>query len=225
MSFFSQSRKSCPKKRKKKKIQPSTALKTTQHMKKRPPSLAPSQGLLVHKCPNPLPADGDKETPLSNSTALLLEVGAHQQRGHWPRPSVESLTGTRKWDPHRPETVSHDCQIHFSLEWPGIGHGTQLRPLGTAGRSQVPTDGPSPAERSSSQEVTFEGHGKWCKKICWRRMILSVSGARNYKNKTGKKSLNGELLPNPGELISYTLSWKATGLQKSKFIFLVAKWL
>lgn len=103
MSILSQSRKSCPQKRKKK-IQPSTALKTTQHMKKRLPSFPPSQGLVVHERPNPLTADGDKEMPLSDSTALLLKVGAHQQRGHWPRPSVESLTGTWKWNLHRPET-------------------------------------------------------------------------------------------------------------------------
>lgn len=43
---------------------------------------------------------------------------------------------------------------------------------------------------------------------------LSVSGARNYKNKTGDKSLNEEVFPNPGELISYVSFLKSHWVTK-----------
>lgn len=44
-------------------------------------------------------------------------------------------------------------------------------------------------------------------------MILSVSGARNYKTKTGK-NFNEELFPNPGELISYVSFLKSHWVTK-----------
>lgn len=75
MRFFSQSQKSCQKKEKKSNLP--QLCKHPAH--EETTSFPSSHRLCPHKWPSALRADGDKGMPLSESTALHLEVGSRQQ--------------------------------------------------------------------------------------------------------------------------------------------------
>lgn len=74
------------------------------------PSLRP-RGALCMNAPTLSQLTVTRKTPLSKSTALLLEVGAGQQRGHRPNPSVES-----PWQGPRSGTPT-DHRHCFLLLW------------------------------------------------------------------------------------------------------------
>lgn len=183
------------------------------------PSLPPSQGLFVHECPHPLIADGDKETPLSKSTALLLEVGARQQRGHRPNPSVESpWQGPRSGTP----TDYRDC---FLLLWNGLQAWSALGSVRSRGSDHWERPNQSGAHRWAESSQGIEApRKKLCLKDTANGAWKSADGGWFYQSlepetikiKLGKKSLNEELFPNPGELISYVSFLKSHWVTKSQ---------
>lgn len=155
-----------------------------------------SQGFLMHKCPSPLTAGADKGKLLYKSTALLLEVGSIS-RGDANPVHVESLSGTRKCDPNRPETLFPPAGESASgLECPVISTVTWLRWLGTVKRSQVPTEGLCPAQE---EKLLARSYVWGIQQMVQGNMLTEDDFHQSLKpetikKKTGKKSITKQFI-------------------------------
>lgn len=165
---------------------------------------------------------------LSKYTSLLRgrvpsAVGTLIQPQGW-----ESLAGTRKCTPKRPETLlpaavesasglSSLCSVMWRLRWLGNSQ-TQpdAREMGWV----------QPRRRSSfldskSRSYVWRTQQTIQENLLAEKWFSSVPGARSYKIKTGGgrgaggKSLNNSF-PNSEEAISYFLSWKASWFTKTQ---------
>lgn len=152
-----------------------------------PPNPPPSQLLEARKC--------HFQSPL-----LCLEVGSRQLWGHWPSPNVDShWEGLRSVTP-RDQRLCFLLLLNQLQAWsPGYSrsrHGSDDREQPNAVRG--PQRGcVQPRKRSSLLDSKIQevwGTRANDARKSADRWFSSIPGARNYKNKTGKKSLNKDFI-------------------------------
>lgn len=191
------------------------------------PSLRP-RGSLCMNAPTLSQLTVTRKTPLSKSTALLLEVGASQQKGHRPNPSVES-----PWQGPRSGTPT-DHRHCFPLLWNRLQAWSALGLVRSRGSDPWERPNQSGAHRRAESSQGREAPRKKLRlKDTANGAWKSADGGWFYQSlepetiklKLGKKASMKNYFQIQENLFPMSLSWKATGLQKSKFMVLVAKWL
>lgn len=184
------------------KIQTYKALKIIQHRETPPPPL-PCTGSTGTSPPPPNPPPSqllEARKCHFQSPLLCLEVGSRQLWGHWPSPNVDShWEGLRSVTP-RDQRLCFLLLLNQLQAWsPGYSrsrHGSDDREQPNAVRG--PQRGcVQPRKRSSLLDSKIQevwGTRANDARKSADRWFSSIPGARNYKNKTGKKSLNKDFI-------------------------------
>lgn len=134
MSFFSQSQQSCQKKKEKKKIQLSTAPKTTQHSEKQPSSLCPA--VPQARAPPVLSQRTQTRQCCFHTHCFALGGGVLSAEGTPTQSTLQITEGDREMRPHPLETVSSCRWVSFgpsalrSAVWHGPDYGGQMLTAG-----------------------------------------------------------------------------------------------
>ena len=181
-----------------------------------------SHRLLHQVSPTPHTASGNRECHFRNSL-LCLEVGCHQLWGHWPAPRLRVTERAQEVWPPKDQRLCFLLLLNQLPAWSSLcsvmWHGSD--DWGTVKRSQMPANGPSPAQEEKLLPG-FENSRSyvWRTQQAMQENLLAENDFHQFlepeaiKIKTGgKKSLNN-LFPNSEEAISYFLSWKASWVTK-----------